>query len=161
MRGASVHEPPLFALLADDPESQAILGDLREQGEAVIREIEAGEAEAGARRFVDEIAIGAGAWEAFPPEIHETMVRNAATFAEEERDPTVYAIDLDALSRFDAPVLLTHGDQSPPLFPLVIDRLQAALPHAERRVFDGVGHVPQMTHPDAYAAAMLEFFDSR
>lgn len=158
-RTASLHEPPLFALLADEPDGLAMLEEAQRRVQGVIAEIEAGENEAGARRFTDEVALGEGAWQALPPEIRATFVRNAATFVEEERDPTAYGVDLEALSSLVFPVLLTQGDQSPPVFPPVIDRLEAALPNTERRVFAGAGHAPHQTHPGEYAAAILEFAD--
>jgi pimeloyl-ACP methyl ester carboxylesterase len=43
------------------------------------------------------------------------------------------------------------------MFAPVIDRLEAVLPSAERRVFAGAGHVPQETQPGDYTAAILEF----
>ncbi|HSJ17928.1 MAG TPA: alpha/beta hydrolase [Solirubrobacterales bacterium] len=59
------------------------------------------------------------------------------------------------------PLLLTHGDQSPPMFTAVVERLQAAAPGAERRLFDGAGHPVDLTHPAEYAAAIEEFAGTR
>ncbi|MGH2989690.1 MAG: alpha/beta fold hydrolase [Solirubrobacterales bacterium] len=86
LRTVNVHEPPLFALLADDPEGRAQLEEAAGRIEEVVAEIEAGNPETAARRFVDEVALGPGAWETLPPKVHDTMIGNAATFAEEVRD---------------------------------------------------------------------------
>ena len=92
----------------------------------VLELIERGEAEAAAREFV-EIVLGPGAWEMLPEGNRATMVRNADTFAGEALDPAWVDIDLDALSRISVPVLLTQGDQSPPMFAAIIARLSTAM----------------------------------
>jgi pimeloyl-ACP methyl ester carboxylesterase len=55
---------------------------------------------------------------------------------------------------------MSGGSESPPFFGLVLDRLQAVLPAAERRTFAGAGHVPHMTHPQNYAEAITAFIDA-
>jgi pimeloyl-ACP methyl ester carboxylesterase len=88
--------------------------------------------------------------------VRQTFVRNAPTFLDELRDPDAFALDLDALARYGKPALLTHGDQSPPMFAPILDRIAAVLPQAERHLYAGAGHVPHMTHPADYARVTLE-----
>ena len=78
--------------------------------------IERGEAETAAREFVENVAVGPGAWEMMTPEERASLVANADTFAGEQRDPEWADADLDAFSRITVPVLLTQGDQSPRFF---------------------------------------------
>jgi pimeloyl-ACP methyl ester carboxylesterase len=52
---------------------------------------------------------------------------------------------------------LTLGDQSPPLFAPVLDRLQSVLPHAERHTYVGAGHVPHITHPSEFATIVADY----
>jgi pimeloyl-ACP methyl ester carboxylesterase len=124
----------------------------------VLDELTTGRTDLGARRFVEEVAFGEGAWERLPSRVRETIIANTATFIEENTDPGIYGIDLQALSRVEIPVLLTRGTQSPPFFASVLDQVQAVLPKVERRVLQGVGHVPQLTDPDLYAAQLQAFF---
>ena len=161
VRTVNAHEPPLLALLADDNTGKAQLAEAAPSARRVIAEIEASEHEAAARRFIDEVAIGEGTWEAIPPPVRARLVANADTFAEEERDPTVSAIDLEAVAELRMPLLLTYGDRSPSMFAPVIDRLEAAAPDAEQRVFEGAGHAVNLTHPDQYAAAIEGFVRGR
>jgi len=84
------------------------------------------------------------------------MVENAPTFLDELRDPDGLNVDLDALSGYDQPAQLTLGDQSPPLFAPVLDRLQSVLPHAERHTYVGAGHVPHLTQPREFAAIVAD-----
>jgi pimeloyl-ACP methyl ester carboxylesterase len=100
-----------------------------------------------AERFVETIALGPGQWVQLPESVRQTFVRNAPTYLDELRDPDCLAVDLDALARYSKPASLTKGDQSPPMFAPILDRIAQSLPHPERHVYAGAGHVPHMTHP--------------
>jgi pimeloyl-ACP methyl ester carboxylesterase len=150
-RSLSCHEPPLWSLLEDDPESQQILQQGARSLEAVGQRIAEGDHEAAARQFVEEVAFGPGAWEnELPPEMRAIFVQNAPTFLDELQDPVQLRVDEDALSRLDLPVRLTDGSESPPTFPAVIDRLVALLPRVTRETIEGAAHVPQLTAPERY-----------
>ena len=92
-----------------------------------------------------------------PPEIRQTFVENAPTFLDETRDPEALAFDPAVLNGFAGPLLLTVGDQSPPMFAPVVAKIAAAAPRIQVRTLNGMGHVPQLTAPDAYADMIVEF----
>jgi pimeloyl-ACP methyl ester carboxylesterase len=114
----------------------------------------AGDIAGGAQRFVDTIALGPGAWSQLPQAIRDTFTFNAPTWLDEFDEPGSLALDLDQLSGFAAPTLLTLGGQSPPFFPLVVERIAQALPAARRHVFAQAGHVPHLSHPQEYIAVV-------
>jgi multicomponent Na+:H+ antiporter subunit A len=58
------------------------------------------------------------------------------------------------------PMLLPKGDASPPHFAPVVDKLEATCPTAEVQTFRGAGHIPHMTHPDAFVEAVTAFIRS-
>ncbi len=148
------HEPPLWSLLEGDAESQAMLQQGAKSLESVGRRLAEGDYEGAARQFVEEVAVGPGAWETIlPPEVRAMFVRNAPTFLDELRDPAQFSIDEDALRRLGMPVHLTQGSESPPSFPRVIDRLIELIPGASRETIEGAAHLPHMTTPEAYVAA--------
>jgi pimeloyl-ACP methyl ester carboxylesterase len=155
-RSLLVHEPPLFGVL-DDPAARAALEDFQERVRVVNGLLAKGEMESGARQFMETVAFGPGAWEQMPAEIRRSVVYNAPTFLDEQRDPEWLMIDLRALANFRAPALLTQGDQSAPFFPLVVEKLARFLPNAHRRTLAGMGHVPQLSHPERYAEAVASF----
>lgn len=66
-------------------------------------------------------------------------------------------VDLGALSRFSKPALLTQGDQSPPFFAVVLDKVAGSLPQARRHTYVGAGHTPHMTHPEEYGRVLTSF----
>ena len=147
------HEPPLMSLAADDP----IVAEVGERVTSVVEQIERGEAEAAARDFIDNIALGPGAWEMMPEEERAGMLELTDTFAGEQRDPAWADIDLDSLRSLRFPVLLTQGEESPPFFSKIIERLTEAIEGAEVRTLSGAGHVPHLTHPAEYVAAISGF----
>jgi pimeloyl-ACP methyl ester carboxylesterase len=150
-RSLSCHEPPLWSLLEDDPQSREILQQGARSLQAVGQRIARGDHEGAARQFVEEVAFGPGAWEReLPPELRAIFVDNALTFLDELQDPNQLRIDEDALSHLELPVRLTQGSESPPPFPAVIDRLVELLPRVSRDIIDGAAHVPQLTMPERY-----------
>ena len=62
LNSLSVHEPPLFGLLAEDPTFAPVLKATSGAMEGVIALINSGDMEGGARQFM-EMVIGPGAWE--------------------------------------------------------------------------------------------------
>lgn len=159
-RSMAVHEPPLWGLLEDQPAMQKALAQARQRVAAVIEVMRAGDHRGGAELFMETIAMGPGSWQQAPQTLRDTFVFNARTWLDECDEVDALTFDLGRLSGFTAPVLLSHGGQSPPFFPAVVERLSGALPHAERHVFDAAGHVPHRSHPDAYMR-LLEGFVRR
>ncbi len=66
-------------------------------------------------------------------------------------------VGFERLATFPRPLLLTDGTNSPPFFAPIIRQLEAMVPQAERRTFQGAGHIPQATHPDDYVSVVTEF----
>jgi pimeloyl-ACP methyl ester carboxylesterase len=158
VRSLAMHEPPIFALLAGDPESAPMLEQTQSSFESVGARIAEGDHEGAARQFVEEVAFGPGAWEnELSPEIREVFVRNAPTCLDELRDPDALGADLDGLSRFQRPVLLTDGSESPPMFPKVIDVLARTFPNARRNTYAGAAHMSHLTHPEEFTSTVSEF----
>jgi pimeloyl-ACP methyl ester carboxylesterase len=150
-RSLSCHEPALWGLLDEDPQSREILQRGARSVEAVGRRIAQGDHEGAARQFVEEVAFGRGAWDnELPPESRAIFVQNAPTFLDELHGPNLATIDEEAMSRLEMPVRLTNGSESPPIFHRVIDRLVEVIPRVTRETIEGAGHVPQLTTPKRY-----------
>jgi pimeloyl-ACP methyl ester carboxylesterase len=159
-RSLIVHEPPLFGLLRGMPNATSALATLQERMSAVVSLLTAGDWTAGARQFVETIAFGPGAWSRLPETLRETFVFNAPTWLDEVQDPEALEMDLSGLTGFTAPVLLTLGDQSPPFFPLVVERVAAATPKAKVHTYSGAGHVPHLSNPEEYVRVVTGFIGS-
>jgi pimeloyl-ACP methyl ester carboxylesterase len=167
----TVHEPPLIGLLGNDPglpaDRQRIEGgDLYSRLEeverflqAVIATLQSGRTELGAQQFV-ETALGPGMWDKLPTEVRQTFVFNAPTWLDEMNEQGAYVLDLGRLAAFDRPALISRGEQSAPFFGTILDKIGETLPHARRHIFDGAGHVPNLTHPDDFVSTVREFIRS-
>jgi pimeloyl-ACP methyl ester carboxylesterase len=156
-RSLIVNEPALLDLLAGAPNGPTILQSAKARIAAVVDLLEAGDAEGGARQFVETVAFGPGAWAQIPPDVRTTVIFNAPTFLAEMHDPEFFSIDLARLRRFSHPALLTTTEQGPPFFPQIMEVVASALPQAERKTFAGTGHEPEQTDPEAFVAAVEGF----
>jgi pimeloyl-ACP methyl ester carboxylesterase len=152
-RSVAAHEPPALPPDADP----ALVADVRRTMAAVIDRLEAGDVEGGARRFFEELALGPGGWEMLPEAFRVLAMGNAATFCEEQRDPTALDLDLDLVAGYPGPVLVSSGQRTLPWFRLGVDAVAEAVPHAGHVVLLGAGHGPHTTHPEAYAELVAGF----
>ncbi|PAU78410.1 alpha/beta fold hydrolase [Halomonas salipaludis] len=157
LRGIVAHEPPLFSLLAGDPSFEPMLADAQRKTRSVAERIAAGDHAGATEHFVETVALGPGGWEMVPPDYQQVMIENAPTFLDEARDPDAFAFDRDWIRNFSKPILLTLGDQSPPIFALVIALLSEAPHRAEVVTFTDAGHIPHISHPEDYAEAIAAF----
>ena len=152
-----VHEPPLFDLLKDNPSAQDALKIVNERIKTVLDLIAKGQIEKATEEFMEKIAMGPGTWQKLPEAAQKTFIYNALTWYDEMQDPQSLQIDIATLSVFKKPVLLSIGSESPPFFPLVIDKLMDAIPHAKRITIEGAGHVPHMSHLEKYIELVSNF----
>ena len=156
-RSVIVHEPPLFGLLRDETKARDTLEGAQRRVKAVVELLLASKSAEGARQFVDTIAFGPGAWDSLPERLKERFIFNASTWLDEMLDRDALELEPDGLREFSAPALLTMGDQSPPHFPLVVERIAKALPRAARRTFVGAGHTPHLSHPEQWINTVADF----
>jgi pimeloyl-ACP methyl ester carboxylesterase len=155
------HEPPLMSLVADDPKVQPVLSEVQVSIQSVLARLARGEHEEAARQFVEEVALGPGAWELLPEPLRQTMIDSGPAFAAEQRDPHWADIDARDVAAIELPVCLTQGDQSPPWFPGIIAGLAKAMDHADLMTYPGAGHAPHITHPSDYVAGVRHFLAPR
>jgi pimeloyl-ACP methyl ester carboxylesterase len=150
-RSVSGHEPALVGVAPADPLVRRVLAAVDAATELVTR----GSVDAGLRHFAENMAHGPGAWAALPEATRQRMRRNALGFIAETRDPHWAEIDLDALAGADIPKQLTQGNRSLGYFGVVTSGLAGSV--SELVTILGAHHVPHVTHPEEYAAVLLEF----
>ena len=152
-----IHEPPLFDLLKDNEEAQKALQMGNSRVDAVLALMKKNEMTEATKLFMETLGMGPGSWEKLTDKMQETFIYNAPTWYDEMQDQESLRINLAPLSAFKKPALLSNGDKSPPFFPLVIEKINTALPHAKRVVIEGAGHVPHLTHPEKYIELVRNF----
>jgi pimeloyl-ACP methyl ester carboxylesterase len=155
----AVHEPPLLGVARPGTPLHVERGLVLDQLDQVAAEIRRGRPQVGARRFVEEVALGPGSWAMLPPEMQATMVANAHTLVGTLEDPCWGELTADAPP--SVPLLLSDGTDSPAWLRMVADELATSVvPHAQRLTLAGAGHVPHSTNPAAYATAVRQFVSS-
>ena len=121
--------------------------------------ISSGDHRHAAEHFAEHVALGPGTWAQLPEPFRAVLEANATTYLDELADPTTGSIDAAALATTTVPVLLTHGTESPGLFPAVIAELVKLVPTARVEVLEGAGHIPHATHPEEWIARLLAFHE--
>lgn len=156
VRSLVVHEPPLFDLLVEDESMKRVYEERVAHHVAVAHLLEAGQIEAGTRRFID-MAFGPDAWQQLPQRLKEAFMFNAPTWLDEWHDDAISTIDLAALSAYRAPALVSYGTESPSGFREIVIRVASALPGGELVEIPGAGHVPHRTDSERYVQLVTRF----
>lgn len=156
-RSLIIHEPPLLDWPTNDSSMAPLLKEGKSRSEAVIRVLEAGDKEGGARLFVETVAFGPGAWDKLPPQLKETFVTNADTWLDETRDPLGLVIDVKALSQFRRPTLLSYGGKSAPFFKPIVERLADTIPNSKLETYPDDGHAPHRSNPEEFLRRVTTF----
>ena len=156
-RSLIVHEPPLFDLLKDDPSTAQIPIEIRRRTEIVAKKLQSGDKVEGARLFVETMAFGPGMWDKFAPQLRETFVANADTFLDETKDIAGYTVDLDGLSQFTKPALLTYGGKGIVGGKFIIEKLAKAISGSKIEVYSDDGHTPHISNPKEFIQRTVSF----
>lgn len=161
VRGLILHEPPVWSLLDErGPEAEGLQA-MAPTLAGILERIAVGDHDGAAEQFTDEFMLGPGGWAGLPQDVREGMIVNAPTVPGELDDPEPWSTDEAVIARYRGPVLLTSGDESPPVHTSVVHRLAELLPQAEHVVCPGAGHIPHVTHPHEYVNQVLAFTSTR
>ena len=155
-----VHEPPLFDLLREEPSAVPMLLEERKRIEHVVRLLESGDKVGGARLFMESIILGPGMWEMLPEQLRETIVANADTWLDETRDPAALNVNLQALTQFRKPTLLTYGGKGLRGSKLIIEKLAKTIPNSRVEFDPDEGHSPHLSNPAKFVRAVGAFAHS-
>lgn len=159
-RSLSLHEPPLIGAASESPPLRPLLAEVLNAILRAIEQLRAGDLAGGAKRFVEDVALGPGAWQMLPPEVREQLIRNAPGFLGDVEDPAAFDLDLVAAARVGCPLLVTHGSESPRWLQEVAAFVAGRIDGAQARTLAGAGHLPHETDPEGYRAVVEEFIAS-
>jgi pimeloyl-ACP methyl ester carboxylesterase len=161
VRSVSIHEAPLFGLLADQP-STADIGRLFFEGiDQICDLVHRGETMLAARTVVEVFSPVPGAWDRLPASVRSEFAGRMDRWVEEYRDPDSVRPVPSELAEVLLPVLLTSGSQSPPFLGEIRTALARLLPNVTELDVPGAGHAPHVTHPASYAGILLSFLLER
>ncbi len=161
VRSLSLHEPPFFGLLADQPETVG-LAEMFRTGVAEIREqVRRGDRAGAARNVVEVFSTTPGAWERLPEPVRRSFAGYMDRWAEEYSDPDALRPAPGALRETLVPTLLTVGAESPRFLRRIEESLARDLANPTIREIPGAGHAPHVTAPDEYVGLLLTFLLER
>lgn len=153
VNGVAPFEPAMMYLL-DEQELAALGGAISEMGELAAESRLPDAARAFARWPFgdDEVAVAgdAGYFDAagrYIPQLLNFIQQNDPT----EGDPAV-------LGAISAPTLVIVGSNTKPFFTTSAHHVTDHAPNAEVREIRGAGHAAPLTHPEALAETITEFF---
>jgi pimeloyl-ACP methyl ester carboxylesterase len=125
--------------------------------DAIIDDVERGNPEPAAERFVD-YWNWAGCWKKMPPAFRNAMVALAEHIRVMHlagRDDTLSFDDVRALS---LPTLLLHGEVSPMPTRSLVRHLAMELPRARSIAIPAAGHMSPLTHSALVGRALMDHF---
>ncbi|MFV0298743.1 MAG: alpha/beta fold hydrolase [Hyphomicrobiaceae bacterium] len=158
-RAAVFYEPIVLSLLdpGDPTDSRLIAGD-QEEVSALFSHMARGETEAGVSRFIE--AYGDAPWKDLPAHVRNDLVQRAPQILATAHATSGTRLDVAAVARIEAPVLILSGSRSPDIVRRMADVLGQRLPTATRAEISGAGHMGAVTHA-AEAHALVRPFLQR
>ncbi|MEX0875609.1 MAG: alpha/beta hydrolase [Actinomycetota bacterium] len=157
VRAVAPFEPGMLSLA--DEQEQAVIGDaVARMGELAAE----GDLKAAARAFArfpfndEEIAVAedAGYFEAAGRYVPNLLNLLQQAMGDDKPAPE----DLAVLSAISAPVLVVLGSDTKPFFTRSARHVVDHVPNARIREIPGAAHAAPLTHPEALAEALAEFF---
>jgi pimeloyl-ACP methyl ester carboxylesterase len=159
VRALALYEPTLFGLLDAESAPPNEADGIRQAVRAAEAALAAGDATAAAGLFID-FWMSPGAWaatlEARRGPIVASIVNAGGWIRALLDEPTTRA----QLAQLELPVLLMSGSASRASAQGVIRLLTATLPRLQTLVFEGLGHMGPITHPDVVNPAIARFLDT-
>jgi pimeloyl-ACP methyl ester carboxylesterase len=161
VRSLSIHEPPMFGLLADEPSTAAAGSQFLFGIGQIANLVRAGDAARAAQAVVEIFSQTPGAWERLPPRARDEFAAHMDRWLVEYTDPASVRPLGTPLAELLLPVLLSVGGQSPPFLRDIRTLLVRALANATPLDLPGAGHAPQVTHPAEFCGILLSFLLER
>lgn len=156
VRTLVLYEPTLFSLIEADGPSPNEADGIRNTVAAAAAALDAGDKSQAAKCFID-YWMGAGSWDATPPERQPAIANSTVNVRRWGHALMTEPTPLSAFAGLDFPVLLMTGGRSPMSAHGVARRLLGVLPRVEHRVFEQLGHMGPITHPEPVNEAIDAF----
>tara|TARA_R110002126_G_scaffold15915_3_gene64510 strand:- start:1252 stop:1806 length:555 start_codon:yes stop_codon:yes gene_type:complete len=160
VRSLTLIEPVAFAFVAaDDP---AKVEEYRLRNLDFDAAMQAGDNMQAARSFNRGWGNGVP-WDEIPEQTRQYMADRidfvAGSAPAVQRD-SIGLLKPGALDVIKCPVMLMEGDQSDGTIAAANSAILRRIPHAQRVVLKGAGHMAPITHPDMVAAEVRRFLDA-
>ena len=157
VRSLVLAEPSLVSLLMSNPVGAKALAQVAAATALVLMRVHQCQNERTLREYLNVI-LGDGGFERVPAHVRAVMYENLHTLEPMLKGfNTGLPFTVEQAAKITAPALLLGGEQSPPLFRLIMDELERFLPNAQRVTLPGVSHGLHLENPKAFNRAALDF----
>ena len=157
IRSVIAYEPTMFWLVRSQGRSQDVQGIVDAASDAAEL-VSRGEREAAARRFID-FWNGPGTWDRIPADRRSGPLQSIGFVSHWAHASLCDATPLSAFSTMTMPVLLMSGACSPLSGQAPAALLSTTIPDARLEIFEGLGHMAPLTHPEIINARIERFLD--
>jgi esterase len=140
-------------LLPDTPEDQKLATASRERIATLKNNLASGNIELAAQVFVDSLNVP-GTWAKRTPAQKQRLFDNLATAAHMGPTPPT---SCEQVAKFDFPILLIHGENSPKNFSAMSAAMRKCKPVAAPIVVPNAAHSMFVDNPAVFNAALLDF----
>ncbi|HYB79788.1 MAG TPA: alpha/beta hydrolase [Thermoplasmata archaeon] len=161
VRSLAFHEPLFLGVLEDDPATAPEAERLWEGMRRMQDLARSGHPDTAVREAMESLSTEEGAWDRLSPGVQQALMGHVDRWVEEMSDPEATRPDPSVLRELLIPVLLTTGERSPPFLRRITASLAGRLRNASTQTLPGVGHVPHLTDPNLYIAAIYGFLVER
>jgi pimeloyl-ACP methyl ester carboxylesterase len=148
----ALFEPVFFRALHLSGDSE-VLAPAKRFFSGYAERVAGGEAAAVGEMF--DYWFGAGAFAELPAPVRDFLTGAAPKNAADVRASLAEQLTAGQLRSFAKPVLVVHGDASPPVAPAIAAALVELMPLARLQAIAGAGHGMLDTHPGAVADLIL------
>ncbi|QHE75603.1 alpha/beta fold hydrolase [Hydrogenophaga sp. PBL-H3] len=156
VRALVLYEPTMFSLIEADGPAPNEADGIRNTVAAAAAALDAGDKNLAAKCFID-YWMGPGSWDATPPERQPAIANSTVNVRRWGHALMTEPTPLAAFASLDVPVLLMTGGRSPASAQGVARRLLGVLPRVEHQVFEKLGHMGPITHPEPVNEAIEAF----
>ncbi len=154
----ALYEPTLFGLIDEQAPPPNDADGIRGAVADAARALNAGNRDAAAGHFID-YWMGPGSWAATPEARRPAIAASSVNVRRWAHALMTEPTRLADVTRLHVPVLLMSGAQTTASARAVVRLLEPALPQVQTRVFEGLGHMGPVTHPEPVNAAIRAFLD--
>jgi pimeloyl-ACP methyl ester carboxylesterase len=154
VRSLTLYEPVPFGVIGSRAPDDAAYGEILEIAESVAWLVRQGDLERAARIFVAYWG-GSAAWTAMSESQRATIVARIVTVPRHFEALFGATWSAPVLARLTMPILLLQGRQTRAPAQRIASILSDTLPHLQRRVIEGAGHLGPMTHAASVNTAIL------
>lgn len=158
VRSLAIGEPPILPWLEGIEGGSALMADfVMNVWDPLIIAFRRGNMEEGVRIFTNGV-LGEGVFDKMPTEARAAAMENAQELKDETLSPGHFSsFSCEDAKKIRVPTLLLTGELSPPIFRLIIKKLQRCIPDAECLVIPKTSHAMYSGNPEVFNASVLSF----